>query len=504
MFMKSISFSLLFLLFIMQSCNDKQASEVKNSFNSFIAQNSEAVSYGKVSLGDLLEKSDLESLPSFGEIIKKQFNSLKVSIGVDQPIYFALDGPLNREGMPKRSYFFFQINNKDSVEAMFSEMGYFFEEEGNIFYAEEETMALGFNEDMAIMMTGTYDDNLKELIYSAFKEASNKEINERIANVLDLKGDILIASHIENLYNTGNTDLNSLPEDQQKLLKEMAANAHYATTIDFRNGEISIDGSAYFDEALSKAMVFKDMKGFDPLAEMNVERPLMAFYANIDVPKMELLMEKFYPDPVKQLYKSMGTTGLILKGLGGEGVNALVNGQMAFAFANAPVDFNFNDEQLPPGMTFYAGVGGASGSIIDVLVDFADAGDIERVDQGVFRYNGMEAKLSGKSLIVKSLNKENSPKIMGRTELPEGCEGFGVKPMAFYLDLKALFATDLEIRSNDLKSITDLLDFVYMEADNEGSSIKIILKDPSKNVLKAVVDALRGDLEEIISSGMPV
>lgn len=503
MFMKSIIFLLLFLLFISQSCKDKQATEVKNNFNSFIAQNNEAVSYGKVSLGDLLKKSDLESLPSFGEIIKKQFESLKVSIGVDQPIYFALDGPLNRDGMSKRSYFFFQINNKDSVEAMFSEMGYFFEEEEKIFYAEDATLALGFNNDMAIMVTGGYDDDLKELTYNAFREASNKDVNERIAKVLDLSGDILIASHLENLYNTGNTDLNSLPEDQQKLLKEMAANAHYATTIDFRNGEIAIDGNAYFDEALQKAMVFKDMGDFDPLKGMNVEQPLMAFYANIDVPKMEQLMEQFYPDPVKELYKSMGTTGLILKGLGGEGINALVNGQMALALEAAPVDFNFKGE-LPPNMTFYAGVGAASSSIVDVLVDFADAGEIQRVEKGVFKYNGMEAKLSGKSLLVRTTAEDDTPKIMGRKELPKGCEGFGVKPMAFYLDLKALFAADIDIRSNDLKSILELLDFVYMEADNTGSKVKIMLKDDSKNVLKAIVDALRNDLEEIISSGIPV
>lgn len=501
--MKIIYSSLILLVVFFQSCEDKQATAVKNNFSSFIAQNEGAVSYGKVSLGDLLEKSDLKSLPSFGEVIKNQFESLKVSIGVDQPIYFALDGPLDRDGMPKRSYFFFQINNKDSVEAMFSEMGYFFEEENDLFYAAEESMALGFNDDMAIMLQGQYEDDLKTLVYDAFKEASAKNEDERIASVLDLEGDILIASHLENLYNTGNTELNKLPEDQQKLLKEMAANAHYATTIDFRNGEIAIDGKAYFDEALSKAMVFKDMGDFDPMAEMNVERPLMAFYANVDVPKMEQLMEKFYPEPVKELYKSMGTTGLILKGLGGEGINALVNGQMAMALATAPVDFKFDDE-LPSGMTFYAGVGGASSSIVDVLVDLADAGDITRVEKGLFRYNGMEAKLSGKSLIVKTLNNENSPKIMGREQFPEGCEGFGVKPMAFYLDLKALFAADIDVRSSDLKSVIDLLDFAYMEADNEGSAFKIIFKDDSKNVLKAVVDALRGDLEEMIGSGMPI
>lgn len=501
--MKSSIISLSFLLLTLWSCTDKQAIEVKNNFNSFIAQNHEVVSYGKVSLNDLLEKSDLESLPSFGQIIKKQFESLKVSIGVDQPIYFALDGPLNRDGMPSRSYLFFQINNKDSVEAMFSEMGYFFEQQDNLFYAEDESMALGFNDDMAVMLIGSYEDNMKDLIYNAFIEASKGNINERIAKVLDLEGDALIASHIENLYSTANTDLNNLPQDQQELLKEMALNAHYATTIDFRNGEIAVDGTAYFDEALTQAMVFKDMDDFDPLAALGVTDPIIAFYANIDIPKMETLMEKFYPDPVKELYKSMGTTGLILKGLGGEGINALVNGRMALALSTPPVDFNFQ-KNPPPGMTFYAGVGAASSSIIDILIDLADAGEVERIEKGVFRYNGMEAKLTGKSFTLKTLEDINTPRIKGRSKLPRGCEGFGVKPMAFYVDLKALFAADIEIRSSDLKSILDLLDFMYMEADNEGSSFKIIVQDDSINILKLIVDTLRNDLEEMIGSGMSV
>lgn len=502
--MKIFYVSLFVLLFIAQGCADKQTTEVKNNFNSFLSQNNEVVSYGKVSIGDLLGKSDLESLPNFGKIIKNQFESLKVSIGVDQPIYFALDGPLNRDGIPKRSYFFFQINNKDSVEAMFSEMGYFFEKENDVFYAEEETMGLGFNNDMAIMLSGGFDEDLKGLIYDAFNKASVKNVNERIVKVLNLKGDILIASHLENLYRTGNTDLNNLPKDQQELLKEMAKNAHYVTTIDFRDGEIAIDGNAFFDEALAQAMVFKDMEDFDPLAEMQVDQPLMAFYANIDIPKLEKLMEQFYPDPVKELYKSMGTTGMILKGLGGEGVNTLVNGQMAMALSAVPIDFDFNKNELPHGMIFYAGVGAASSSIVDVLVDFADAGDVERLEKGVFRYNDMEVRLSNKKLMMKTLDDGSVPEIKGRSQLPRGCEGFGFKPMAFYLDLKALFATDLEIRSSDLKSIIEQLDFVYMEADNSGAAIKILFKDDTKNALKAIVDALRNDLEGMISSGMPM
>lgn len=492
-----LCFALISLLISSCSEEEKKSSALKY-VNSFVSESDETIIFGSISLDNIINKSDLTNLPNFGPIVGEQVKYINAGVGIKKRIYFALDGPLDREGMPSHSVLFMEVNNKDSLENIFSEMGYFFEDQDGLRIADDMNMSIGFNDEIAIFINTNFEEDPVEYLKTVYEMSQKGSSNEKIANILQSSSDIVFSSHMENLYGTSNTDLNKLPIKQQEEIKKLAAGSFVSTTIDFNDGELLIQSNSDFNEDLQELMFFKEDVTFDAKEKLGPGKAIMAFSMEIDIPKLERMIENFYPEATQELYKSMGTSGTIMKGLGGDGLSAIVDGKFGFAITGMPESM---DMGAIPEMAFFAGLGKSSSDIVDLLVDLAASGDIQKVGKGMYRMGDASAKVTKDEVMIHSNANKLNEMEDGKTtlELPALASGFGNKPLAIYLDLKMISESGIDIGSEEARSVLELADYIYIEGDNKTSKMVIKLKDDSKNVLKAVIDAMRSELEKMMN-----
>jgi hypothetical protein len=62
----------------------------------------------------ILNKGEYTSIPKYGQIIGTQIESFKNTINLDKPVYYALEGPFDLEGIPAAVYMFAESKNEES------------------------------------------------------------------------------------------------------------------------------------------------------------------------------------------------------------------------------------------------------------------------------------------------------------------------------------------------------------------------------------------------------
>ena len=491
-----------FISIFLISCADKKKSNVQQYVAAFLAEDDKAVGYGYFSLGQLIEKSDLLNFPVVGRIVSQEMGLFNESIGTDVPLYYTVEGPLDRNGTPNRSYLFMQVKNQDSLKAMFAKMGYFFEEEKGISYSGDMNMGLGYRDDLAIIVSAGFDDDIKSMVYDAFERVKGKASNNKINDILAKETDILFASHLENLYGTSNTELEQLPIQKQETIKKLAKHSHFVTTLDFNDGEIVFQTFSEVNDDLKEALFLNDNVEGNAAKKLGPGSPFIAYSMELDIPKMERLMSEFYPEATKQMYKSMGSTGMILKAVGGEGLNKLINGKMGVAVTSVPKDIQFEGI---PSFNMYAGIGKSGSAIVDLLMDLAESGEIEKVEKGYYKYDIAEIRITSEEISLRATasDDESSDEKNQALKFPKGAENFGKKPISLFIDFKKLHDADINM-DEEARAILELFDYAYMEADNSCSSLTIKMKDMNKNVIQQVLERMRGEIEMMMSTGVSI
>lgn len=480
---------------IISSCGkDKNKVKVKSAVASFATSHQDVIGYGYIDIKQILNKSDLESVEGIGKGFVDIFTSLESGVNLESGIYYAFTGPLDNNGMPDKVFAFFPVENKDSLKVKLEEeMGYLFEEEDGLMMYDDMSTAIGFNDEIAIVVMTQFGEDPKEELKSAFIKTTSKDQNPKIVEILDLETDILLGTNLSNLYNTSNTSLNTLPEKRKKEILAMVEDGHYSATIDFNDGNITAElNTDRVSDALKEEYFFKSDFESAIFEKLGPGTPIVALATAMDVNKMEELMILVQPEGADSPIKYLG--------LGDQKVGDIIDGEFGFALNSAP---DMMGSGMIPAFNFYASVGENYEFLSDMAKVYSEEGVIEDLGEGYYRYQETSiAYFNNEAIILQSNAVDKANFKTGKLNNIRGMNNFGEKPLSVFIDVAALNKAEVSGFANDAELLLKLTDYITIEADNKGSKMVIQLLNKNENVLSQILEAFRSDLKEQFGGGL--
>jgi hypothetical protein len=480
---------------ILSSCGkDENKLKVKSAVASFATSHQDVIGYGYIHIKQILDKSKLAELKGIGNGVADIFTSLESGVNLESGVHYALTGPLDKNGMPDKVFAFFPVENKDSLRVKLEqEMGYLFEEEDGLMMYDDMSTAIGFNDELAIIVMTQFGENPKEELKSAFIKTTSQVQNPKIVEILDLETDILLGTNLSNLYNTSNTILNTLPEKRKKEIIAMLEDGHYSATIDFNEGNITTElNTDRVSDAIKKEYFFKSGFESDVFEKLGPGTPLIAFAAAMDIDKMEELMVLVQPEGAESPIKYLG--------LGDQKVGDVVDGDFGFALNSSP---EMLQSGSIPAFNFYASVGENYQFLKDLANVYSEEEIIEDLGDGYYRYQEASiAHLSKESIVLQSNTSEKDNFKTSKLDNIRGANNFGEKPLSLFIDVAALNKAELSGFANDAELILKLTDYITVEADNKGMKMVVQFLNKNENVLNQILNTFRNDLKEQFGGGL--
>lgn len=442
----------------------------------------------------MLDKSKLAELKGIGNGVADIFSSLESGVNLENGIHYALTGPIDRNGMPDKVFAFFPVENKDSLKVKLEqEMGYLFEEEDGLMIYDDMSTAIGFNDELAIVVMTQFGENPKEELKSAFIKTTSKDPNPKIVEILDLETDIVLGMNLTNLYTTSNTSLNNLSDSRKKEITAMLKDGHYSATVDFNEGNITTEVNIdRVSDALKNEYFFKSDFESAIFEKLGPGTPILAFAAAIDITKMEELMVLVQPEGQESPIKYLG--------LGDQKVGDIIDGEFGFALNSAP---DIATSGMIPAFNFYASVGDNYEFLNDLAKVYSEEEIIEDLGEGYYRYQESSvAHLNNDALILQSNAGNKANFKTGKLDGIRGMKNFGEKPFSIFVDVAALNEAEISAFANEAELLLQLTDYITIEVDNKGAKMVIQLLNKDENVLSQILNAFRNDLKEQFGGGL--
>ena len=501
--MKFIVASLLmFVLILFTSCDEigKDDCPVVDYVNSFLAENEEIVFYGNAGISEIVDKTGIYGIEGIGEVAKEQMSEIKEGLVLEERLYFALGGPLGRDGSPSTTYLFMHVRDQEKLEDYLSANGFLFEEEDGLKISEDVGAALGMTDDLIIMVDAGFNGDSKGLMKKAFEAANKKDVNDQIAETLKQSGDINLTTHFQNLYSTSNTDLTKLPEEKQKKIQEMAAGSFATTSLRFLPGKLEIESVLDLNEKMEEFFVFNESQSTDIISKIGPGIAKAGFTLDLNIEKIDALLDEYLPEAKEEVYAQLELGGDILKATGVKNLSQILDGTIGIALLGDENGINMDS----PKVHLFAGVNESSSMIADFLTDLLEEGEIEKVGKGVYRSKDAVAKLIGDELILKAnYNDEEVSLNPEKAEIPGKISNFGKQPMTMFIDVEAITKQSLGIDPM-VEEVVGLVDYITLEAGNHGGKFEIIMHDKSSNILEGILMNFRGQIEGMAQDGLAI
>jgi hypothetical protein len=486
---------IIFTALIVSSCGkDKNRINIKSAVASFATNQEDVISYGYIDIKQMLDKSNLAKVKGLGNGIADIFTSLESGVNLESGIHYALTGPMDKNGMPDKVFAFFPVENQDSLKVKLEqEMGYLFEEEDGLMMYDDMSTAIGFNDEMAIIVMTQFGKNPKVELKAAFIKSKNKDQNPKIVEILDVETDILLGANLSNLYSTSNTSISKLPENRKKEIAAMLEDGHYSATIDFNDGNIVAElNTDRVSDALKKEYFFKSKFESAIFEKLGPGTPIVAFAASMDLTKMEELVVLLQPEGQESPIRYLG--------LGDQKVSDIIDGEFGFALNSAS---GMATSGMIPAFNFYASVGENYEFLKDLANVYSEEEVIEDLGEGYYRYQETSiARFNKEEIILQSNSVEKANFKPGKLNGVRGMKNFGDQPLSVFIDVKALNEADISSFASEAELLLQLTDYVTIEANNKGSKMVIQLLNKNENVLSQILDAFRNDLKEQFGGGL--
>lgn len=486
---------IVFAALIVSSCGkDKNKIKIKSAVASFASNQEDVIGYGYIDIKQMLDKSKLAEVKGIGNGIADIFTSLESGVNLESGIHYALTGPIDRDGMPDKVFAFFPVENKDSLKVKLEqEMGYLFEEEDGLMMYDDMSTAIGFNDEIAIVVMTQFGAEPKLELKAAFIKSKIEKQNPKIVEILDLETDILLGANLSNLYSTSNTSLNKLPENRKKQITEMLKDGHYSATIDFNEGNITAElNTDRVSDALKEEYFFKSKFESAIFEKLGPGTPIVAFAASMDLTKMEELVVLLQPEGQESPIRYLG--------LGDQKVSDIIDGEFGFALNSAP---DMATSGMIPAFNFYASVGENYEFLKDLADVYSEEKVIEDLGEGYYRYQETSiARFNKEEIVLQSNAEEKTNFKTGKLNGVRGMKNFGDQPLSVFIDVKALNEADISGFASEAELLLKLTDYVTIEANNKGSKMVIQLLNKNENVLSQILDAFRNDLKEQFGGGL--
>ncbi|MDG1147946.1 MAG: hypothetical protein P8N52_06540 [Crocinitomicaceae bacterium] len=476
--MKRIIFTLniITLVLIFTACSSSSPRQsTKSALSAFLSNNELVVGFGSVDLKALLTKSDYKSIPKIGILLGGEMTVLEKLINFDAPVYYALEGPIDFDGAPTATYAFFNVKSKDSLIAELTQRGFDVNTKKELHYCSDGDVSIGIKGTLAIVasINNTISDQLEfdteKLLTKTFKKAEGNTSGGKIDEILADEGDVVIAMNMTNML-TG-SDLLPLSQEKQLKLETLVKDSYIQTIMKFEDGAGIIEIRNYFSKELSDYMFFNSDKKAPIIAKLGRGTPQFGFSMNLDLRKMQDLVNEFSPDAVSELGKMIGGPAqFALMTAGNDGFAGLFNGQFGFVVVGEP---DMMKETIPD-FNLHLGLeknGKHLGNLIRNLMSYGSA-EVTLNDEGLSASTNTVYTSLGSS----SLN------------LPNGCEHFGQSGINAFLNLEGVNLDDLSLE--DEATILKVVKYITFEYDENGGRLYIKAKHGQENVLKQGLQVL--------------
>ena len=481
--MKKYNKSLLFttlaisgILFFSSCSSDYSERDAAEATSAMIEGNEKIVAFGHVSAMDILNKADYKSIPKVNMILGSVLGNWKRGLEIDKPIDYALEAPFGHDGTPETVYALINIKNQDSLASIISEMGYALDKDGDISFHQEDDVTFGIRNKLLIIISKPGDYDGKAKIKEAFT-LTDGDLSEGTAEeIVEQKGDIVSGIDVARLLSTSNTELEKLPAEKKEHLDELVEGAYIKTVANFENGMATIDSKNIFSDELKDELFFKDKNGTTLVRKLGGGTPWMGISMNLDVRKGESFLNNYLPNTKKQLMEHFpGNVKIALALIGQNPLSKLFSGQAGIVFNGDPKS-SMGMELEQNG---YLGLG-SQGDFIQKMVD-EQLSFVSQKQGDTYVLQGFRLK-STKNGIYTSSGKEN----MGKLNLPPYAKNFGEDSFSMFIAFEKMDVKSLELE--DGAKVIEILQYVTINANRDGSKMVIAAKKKNVNILKQATD----------------
>ena len=475
-------FKIFFLSFLFFSCSKKNEKPLINErVSAFLESNKNVVLFGKVEINSLLNKSDLKKVPKIGLVLNSVLDEFKSTIILENPMYYASEGPFDKKGIPSSFYTFISIKNSDSLVLDLTKKGYDFNEYEGFKYAEFGKFSLGVEHDLAIVVFKQEVYNSRDILNLAFSNTKGKLSNALVNKMLLAKGDISASLDLNALYSTSNTELEKLSEEKRKEIKSLVQNSFIQTSVEFKEGEVIIDSKNYFSDQLKNKLFFKTDKNAVLLSKLGNGTPRLALTLNIDINKLENFINEYSPGFFNKIGNELGGPIQMVLMMGGDNpLSGLFNGELGFSLFGEP---QFNGAFIPD-FNVFLGLGDKGNSIADLVKPFLSIGT-------------MKTKIDSRSVFC-STSEKYFPKSSKKISSPIGFEAFGKKSITGFANFEGMDMSSFELEGG-AKIITEIK-YITFEVDSSGFIIHIKAKNQKDNILKETLNFFLEEYKSQISN----
>lgn len=489
-------FSGILITSLLIGCSGKSSSDLNADVARFVTSSEDVVGYGYVNIVAIKGKAQLSQVPTIGEFVNNEMKSIENSLKLTDKVHYAFEGPLNRDGMPKYAYVFMTVQNEDSTLVMFEKMGFVFEKLKGMMVSYDENMAVGFNKNTAVLVSGNFGDDPKDKLMAAFASFKNKEKDVNVTEILATTTDILLVGDLENLYRTSNTSLNNLEEKNKAEITEMVKDGHFFLTVDFNKGDLTakMDFSRV-NEKMKKNTFFKSKVADEVMKNIGPGEPIIAMAMSLDVEKLESLMKDFSAGSENILLNSMGPMAGMFSTLAEDDLSNIMNGDIGLMINNENVNDSTIEVSNIPNSHLYFGLGKNPQNMKDLIETFSREEVIANLGDGFYKIDQSMLLMKENAIIMHSNDTLKSNFKTDKLQTVEGMKDFGSKPFSVFVDLKKFNESGLDKSGGQYDMILAIADYISLTADNERVELKLVMKNKDENILKQFVDVFKDELK---------
>lgn len=462
----SISVAAFALSVLLAACGGSNKSRsLLESVSSFLNGNEAVVGFGAASLGDVLTKTDYESEAKIKALMNGTIGQLKSSVNMDEPIYFALEGPLSN-GNPTATYLFLEVKNADSLKVNLTKNGFEVKEGKAFQYFQDGDLNLAFDKHLAVALIQNNVEDPVAALSTVYNKTKGDVSTGYIADILKKKDDLVYGVNLANLYGTSNTDLEDLSADKQKELRAMLQNSFVEMGLRFEDGAIVMESKNHFSEALKSKLFLGTDAGAKILNNLGKGRPFMGASLNIDAKRLQEFLNEYAPNAMRDLSEDIGGEFEMAMALADYDVSKVIDGRMG-ALIFGDIASVMGEEGVTPDLNFFVGLAGYGKTFGTALKgQMADNFEVVNLtDTGIFAYT-------------------SSKNVGNAVSLPDAGTNFGKNTFNFFIDL-----SDVDLSSFQLEGpskFAEMVKYVQIDYGIAGGKITIQARDGKENILKQV------------------
>lgn len=464
-------FQLLFALLLLASCSSTDNRSLNDFVSAFLNENKTIVAFGRVDLNKILEKTQYKAIPKLGIVLNKELQAYGKSLNMETPVYFAFEGPFDQDGTPATTYAFFDVVNKDSLTDKLMQQGFDVENSGDLSFFQSGDVSFGCNKQVAVLISKKIEFDGKKELEKVFDKISDDLSSDKVNTILTSAGDVVFGVNMENLYGIGNDELNQLSKETKEKINTLVTDSYVQSSLNFQNGAVVLETKNYFNDELMQRMFFKSDNQAKIVSKLGTGKPLVGFTMNLDMKKLQGLMNEFVPNALDGLAESMGGAAAFVMAAGGEALLPnLLSGEVGAVLVGQPTE-----EEGISDFNFYIGLGPKGKLFATEAKNFLSMGmaRVDLTDKGIAGYSSVNyLPVPGKAM-----------------QLPTGCEGFGKKGITAFVNLEGADLSSFDLDQKETR-IVQLLKYVWFEMDENGSKMILKAKDGKENILKQAVDVI--------------